>query len=100
MGFAMDIRQQITDDIIKAMEVGTPPWRKGWTSGCLHFNASTGKPYAGINQLILGMQAHADPRWLTYKQAETMGVHGRKGAPAATQTAPLMATQTAPPWPR
>lgn len=75
----MDIRQQITDDIIKAMEAGTPPWRKGWTSGCLHFNASTGKPYAGINQVILGMQPCADPRWLTYKQAEAMGVHVRKG---------------------
>ena len=75
----MNIRQQITDDIIKAIEAGTPPWRKGWTSGCLHFNASTGKPYAGINQVILGMQAHTDPRWLTYKQAEAMGVHVRKG---------------------
>lgn len=75
----MDIRQQITDDIIKAMEAGTPPWRKGWTSGCLHFNASTGKPYSGINQVILGMQPYDDPRWLTYKQTEALGVQVRKG---------------------
>jgi len=75
----MDIRQQITDDIIKAMEAGTPPWRKGWTSGSLHYNASTGKPYGGINQVLLGMLAYTDPRWLTYKQAEALGVQVRKG---------------------
>lgn len=75
----MDIRQQITDDIIKAMEAGTPPWRKSWSSGCLHFNASSGQAYKGINQLILGMQGQGDPRWLTYKQAEQMGLQVRKG---------------------
>ena len=74
----MDIRQQITDDIIKAIEAGTPPWRKGWISGVPHFNASSGQTYKGINQIILGMQ-HTDPRWLTYKQAEHMGVQVRKG---------------------
>lgn len=75
----MDIRQQITDDIIKAIEAGTPPWRKGWICGVPHFNASSGQTYKGINQVILGMQPHADPRWLTYKQAEYMGVQVRKG---------------------
>lgn len=75
----MDIRQQITDDIIKAMEAGVPPWRQGWSSGLLAFNASSGQTYKGINQLILGMQSHADPRWLTYKQAEHMGLQVRRG---------------------
>jgi antirestriction protein ArdC len=78
----MDIRQQITDDIIKAMEAGPPPWRKSWSSGCMHLNASSGACYKGINQLILAMAAPAangDVRWLTYKQAEYMGLHVRKG---------------------
>lgn len=75
----MDIRQQITDDIIQAIEAGTPPWRKGWVSGMPHFNASSGLSYHGINQLILGMQPQTDPRWLTYKQAEYMGLQVRKG---------------------
>lgn len=92
-----DIRQQITDhviaQIIEAMDGGTLPWRKGWTSGCLHFNCATGRPYQGINQYILSMsssstaggniaaggQPFADARWLTFKQAEAMGVHVRKG---------------------
>jgi antirestriction protein ArdC len=75
----MDIRQQITDDIIKAIESGVPPWRKGWSSGYLAFNASSGKVYQGINQLILGMQPYGDPRYLTYKQAEYMGLQVRRG---------------------
>lgn len=75
----MDIRQQITDDIIAAMEEGTPPWRKSWSSGSLHLNASSGQVYKGINQVILGMQGQGDPRWLTYNQAEYMGRQVRKG---------------------
>lgn len=96
MGFAMDtdIRAQITAEIVKRIEEGgMPPWRKGWTSGCLHFNAATGRPYQGVNQVILSMaasmqaekqesldmQSRTDPRWLTFKQAESMGVQVRKG---------------------
>ena len=76
-----DIRQQITDQIIACMEQegGAPPWRKSWSSGELHFSASSGQPFKGINQLILSMQNHSDPRWLTYKQAEYMGLQVRRG---------------------
>lgn len=80
LGDQMDIRQQITNDIINAIEAGTPPWRQGWTSGLPHFNASTGQSYQGINQLLLAMQPYSDPRWLTYKQAEYMGLQVPKGA--------------------
>lgn len=76
----MDIRQQITDSIVLAIENGgIPPWRKGWVSGMPHFNASSGQGYHGINQLLLGMQPYTDARWLTYKQAEHMGLQVRKG---------------------
>ncbi|MBA2675554.1 zincin-like metallopeptidase domain-containing protein [Ramlibacter sp.] len=78
-----DIRQQVTDQIVALMdqEGGVPPWRKSWSSACLHFNASSGATYKGINQLILAMAApgDGDPRWLTYKQAEYMGLQVRKG---------------------
>ena len=78
-----DFRQQITDDIIACIERegGVPPWRKSWTSACLHFNASSGVPYTGINQLILSIKGHefGDARWLTYKQAQYMGLNVRKG---------------------
>ena len=78
----MDIRQKITDDIIEAISAGTPPWRKGWTSGGLPYNASSGKAYSGVNLVILSMQpnAGADARFLTFKQAEHLGLKVRKGA--------------------
>lgn len=77
----MDIRQQITDDIIKALEApgGVRPWSKGWANGQLAFNASSGEFYHGVNQFILGMQPYADARYLTYKQAQYMGLQVRKG---------------------
>lgn len=81
----MDIRQQITDDIILAIEAGTPPWRKGWVAGMPPFNASSGQAYRGINFFLLSMrldqagQPYQDARWLTYKQAEYMGLQVRKG---------------------
>ena len=76
-----DFRQQITDQIILIMEQegGVPPWRKSWSSGGLHCNASSGASYKGINQLILGLTGQTDQRWLTYKQAEYMGMQVRKG---------------------
>lgn len=75
----MNIRDEITQRIIIAMEAGTPPWRAGWSSGQLCFNADTGKPYQGINQLLLGMSGYDDPRWLTFKQAKRMKHHVKKG---------------------
>jgi len=87
-----DIRKQITEQIVAAIEAGTPPWRKGWTTtGGLHFNAATQKPYRGLNQILLGMAAcqlpeatgTVDPRWMTLKQANTLNLKIRKGAKAA-----------------
>jgi antirestriction protein ArdC len=80
------IKQQITDDIIsrleKAMDEGVPPWSKSWSSGQPPFNMSSGKPYHGINFLILllHMQAHGgDARHITYRQAQHMGLQVRRG---------------------
>lgn len=75
-----NIRQQITDQIVAAIEAGTPPWRKGWASPELHQNAKTGRAYKGINLLLLGLTPYSDHRWLTWKQAEAMGVKIKKGS--------------------
>ena len=73
------IRQQITDQIVAAIEAGTPPWRKGWSSPELHRNGRTQACYRGLNQLLLGLTPYADARWFTFKQAEAMGVKIKKG---------------------
>lgn len=75
----MDVRQEVTDQIIAALEGGVPPWRKGWVANVAPFNASSGKPYRGVNQLITLMQGRPDPRWVTFKQAQAMGLSVRKG---------------------
>lgn len=38
-----------------------------------------GKPYRGGNMLYLMMQGHGDPRWMTYRQAQSVGAQVRKG---------------------
>jgi len=76
----MSIRDEVTNKILGALAEGVPPWHKGWTSCGLHINASTGKAYRGINQILLGMQCTGgDSRWLTYRQARELGYVVRKG---------------------
>jgi len=74
-----NIRQEVTDLVIKAIENGTPPWRAGWTRGDAHRNAKSGNAYKGINQILLSMSPFDDPRWLTFKQASELGYKVQKG---------------------
>jgi antirestriction protein ArdC len=80
-----DLRQEITDQIIQALEQGTAPWLKPWQAGALElpFNPATGKPYRGGNviQLMIKASSHGyeDPRWLTYRQAHENGWQIRRG---------------------
>jgi len=75
----MDFRQEITSQIIAALESGVPPWRKGWVANVAPFNASSGRPYRGVNQILTLMQGRQDPRWVTFKQAQAMGLSVKKG---------------------
>lgn len=53
---AEEIRQKITDMMVKAIAEGTPPWRKPWsatTNSGSPCNFSSGRRYTGINPLIL-----------------------------------------------
>lgn len=79
-----DIYQEVTDRIVTAIEAGTAPWLRPWRddksgSGMEPYNAVTGRPYNGINLLILGSAPYADLGWMTYKQAQELGANVRKG---------------------
>lgn len=78
-----DIYQDVTDRIIAALEGGTAPWLKPWADGKCGgvgpHNAATGRPYNGINWLVLSCAAYASDGWLTYKQAQELGGQVRKG---------------------
>jgi antirestriction protein ArdC len=84
-----DHYQDVTDKIIAALEAGTRPWRRPWKSGSpgMPINVTTGRPYHGINVLLLAMTAFAlggDPRFCSYKQASDRGWQVRKGERGTT----------------
>lgn len=82
-----DIYQETTDRIVAAIERGTTPWLKPWngkSGGMLPFNAVSGRPYNGINLLILGISDYSSLGWLTYKQAASLGGNVRKGEKGTT----------------
>lgn len=68
----------VTDKILAALDSGTVPWRKPWSAG-IPRNATTNRPYHGVNVVLLGMSPCADQRWLTFKQATQLGGYVRKG---------------------
>ena len=79
-----DIHQTITNQIIEAMESARTRGRRLWDSQpSLPLNLTTGKPYSGINVLMLwaaGLRnGYTSPYWLTYKQAADKGGQVRKG---------------------
>ena len=73
-----NVYEIVTDRIPEALDHGTVPWRKPWTAG-IPRNATTNRPYHGINAVLLGMTAYSDQRWLTYKQAVQLSGNVRKG---------------------
>jgi antirestriction protein ArdC len=74
----MTIYETITNRILNQLEAGVVPWQKNWTSG-LPKSLTTAKEYRGINLLVLGCAAYTSRYWITYRQAERLGGHVRKG---------------------
>tara|TARA_R110000787_G_scaffold7296_3_gene25019 strand:- start:6727 stop:7599 length:873 start_codon:yes stop_codon:yes gene_type:complete len=81
-----DIKAEVTDTIIAALEEGVAPWTRSWTGGIgggLPSNISTEKQYRGINVFLLWISAdrasYPTNEWATYRQAEGMGAQVRGG---------------------
>lgn len=86
-----DLYQLVTDRVVTAIENGVPPWKRPWRSACngvglpemMPANALTGKLYTGVNVLLLWLAAdeagYVSNDWLTYRQAQQLGGHVRKG---------------------
>jgi len=84
-----DIYQRITDRIAAAIEAGAGKWQMPWHPGAdgaaprLPVNAATGKPYRGINTVVLWATAQAEgypsAAWATYRQWHELGAQVRKG---------------------
>ena len=76
---SIDVYQIVTDKIIEKLSQGVIPWKQGYTTEAAR-NYCTGKTYRGINALLLSMTDHRHPYFMTYKQAQALGGHVRKGA--------------------
>ena len=75
--------EKVAEKLIEQLQQGTAPWQKPWQPGepgaFLPINPTSGKRYRGINAIHLMSQDRDDQRWLTYKQAATLGAQVRKG---------------------
>jgi antirestriction protein ArdC len=85
---------EITTKIIAELEAGRLPWVQPWGTAAakaplaMPKNAGTGRQYSGINVLILwgAVIEHGFPgqRWLTFRQALSLGGNVRKGEHGTT----------------
>ena len=83
-----EIYQNITDQIVQALENGVRPWHQPWNAGHMEGRVAlplrhNGVAYRGVNVLALWMQAmakgYAAPVWMTFRQALALGANVRKG---------------------
>lgn len=85
-----DYFQEVTNEIIAAMEKGNIPWQKPWdpeVGGNLcpkPFNGKSGRAYTLDNAvrclIIMGEKNSSDPRFFTFLQAQQKGWKVKKGA--------------------
>lgn len=83
-----DIYARVTEKIIADLERGELTWCKPWSGGnadgrIVKPRRHNGLPYSGINILMLWGAAleggYLSPTWMTFKQAQELGAHVRKG---------------------
>ena len=83
-----DVYTRVTERIIADLEQGVRTWLKPWHSAHAAGRITrplrhNGTPYNGINILLLWGEAMAKgytaPIWMTFKQAQELGGHVRKG---------------------
>src|SRR6266446_2884258 len=70
-----DFARRLADKLIAQLKDGTSPWQKPWKDGQAFgpYNPTTGNRYRGINIVALMAMDFSDPRWMTYKQAQSQG---------------------------
>jgi putative DNA primase/helicase len=76
-----DFARRLADKLIVQLKEGTAPWQKPWVEGQSFgpYNPTTGNRYRGVNVLALLGSDFSDPRWMTYKQAQSHGWQVRGG---------------------
>jgi len=77
------LAEQVTNEVIAQLERGNVPWQQPWTSYGLPKNYLSGRHYEGFNafylQYITEKRHFSTPYFLTFKQAQELGGHVKKG---------------------
>lgn len=73
-----NVYEIITDRILSLLSKGVVPWRKPWRTEVPR-NLISGKPYRGVNVLLLGSSPYPSPYWLTFNQAKSLKGSVKKG---------------------
>ena len=76
-----NVYEIVTERILDQLKKGVVPWKETWKSESPR-NIS-GRPYHGINLLLLGMMSYCNPYWLTFKQISELGGKIKKGEHAS-----------------
>jgi putative DNA primase/helicase len=76
-----DFARRLADKLIAQLKDGTSPWQKPWIDGQAFgpYNPTTGNRYRGVNIVALMATDFTDPRWMTYKQAQSDGWQVKRG---------------------
>jgi len=88
MSTRTDVYTRVTDRIVADLEKGVRPWLKPWNAGNTEGRITlplrhNGTLYRGINVLLLWGETiekgYASNIWMTFKQAQELKAHVRKG---------------------
>jgi antirestriction protein ArdC len=89
---AEDAAAHVTAEIARFLERGVMPWRAPWDAARAHAMTpglplrATGEVYKGANVLLLWTaqiaRGYSKRTWMTYRNAEALGAHIRKGEKA------------------
>lgn len=76
-----DVYEMVTNLIIDRLEAGVIPWKMPWkTGGGMPQNLVSKKLYRGFNFIYLLSFGYDQPYFLSFKQAQDLGGHVKKGA--------------------
>jgi antirestriction protein ArdC len=89
------IREQVTQQIIVALEQSLLPWRRPWRTAAggsqpdRHSNVASKRPYQGVNPLLLELHAMRlgllSRWWGTFNQWHALGLRVRKRPPGVEE---------------
>lgn len=81
-----ELRQELIKNLVTAMENNDIEWLRSWSTS-LPKNGTTGREYAGINNLLLSfeksLRGYSDSRWCTFNQIQNHKWKLKKGSRAA-----------------